>query len=145
MLKVEFPEPDFNIRNGAAGDEIFDKLRRKWLRLTPEEWVRQNLINWLIKVQQIPASFIAVEKEITVGELRKRFDIVVFDKTHKPWLLAECKAMEVPLSEKVIQQALSYYTKLSGEVLMISNGHYTYAWQLLNNRLEPVEALPKHA
>ena len=77
MLSINYPEPDFRIKKEEGKEFIFDALRRKWLLLTPEEWVRQNFIQYLIKIKKYPSSLIAIEKEIQLGELKKRFDILV--------------------------------------------------------------------
>jgi hypothetical protein len=132
MISLAFPEPDFRVRQVAKGEEIFDALRRKWLLLTPEEWVRQNLVAYLTQVQKIPPALIALERMLKVGELNKRFDLVVYKPDMQPWLLAECKAMHTPLSEKTISQAISYCSVAQVKYMLITNGHYTYLWQLAN-------------
>ncbi len=142
MLHVQFPEPAFQTRPLQDGTEIFDRIRKKWLLLTPEEWVRQNMINWLNKVQLVPLAFIAVERMLMVGDSKRRFDIVVYSRKHEPWLLVECKAMDVVLNEATLQQALGYFSAMPAQVLMLSNGHHTYAWQLDQNNLHTLEVLP---
>jgi hypothetical protein len=142
MLEVHFPEPDFQIRNAAGTDEIFDALRRKWVVLTPEEWVRQNMVRWLTHVQGIPGALIGIEKALPVGDKLRRFDILVFNRRHQPWLLVECKAMEVPLSGKVLQQALSMFSVVPARLVAITNGHHTYAWQSGDTGYQPLEQLP---
>jgi hypothetical protein len=130
MIAIQFPEPDFKIRGSDRGDEIFDSIRKKWLLLTPEEWVRQNLLAYLVQVQKIPHAFIALERKVQVGELNRRFDLVIYKPDMTPWMLAECKAMNVPLSEKTISQAISYCSAAKVQYLLISNGHFTYLWHL---------------
>ena len=75
MIKIAFPEPAFRTRSLREGTELFDEIRKTWVRITPEEWVRQNFIQWMIQVRKYPASLIAVEKLLMLGELKKRFDI----------------------------------------------------------------------
>ncbi|HWR33811.1 MAG TPA: type I restriction enzyme HsdR N-terminal domain-containing protein, partial [Chitinophagaceae bacterium] len=104
MLAIKYPEPDFRIRKENGKEEIFDSLRKKWVALTPEEWVRQNIIEYLIKEKNFPASLIAIEKEIRLGEMKKRFDILVYDNDHQPWMMIECKAVEIKLDDTVLQQ-----------------------------------------
>ena len=106
MLSINYPEPDFRIKKEEGKEFIFDALRRKWLLLTPEEWVRQNFIQYLIKIKKYPSSLIAIEKEIQLGELKKRFDILVYDNNHRPWMMIECKAAEIKLDNEVLQQVL---------------------------------------
>jgi type I site-specific restriction endonuclease len=101
---------------------IFDLVRKKWLQLTPEEWVRQHLLNYLIQLEAYPAAFIAVEKELQLNDTKKRFDVVVYDHALKPFLVVECKAPYVALDRLVIDQALRYNLSLKAPFLMISNG-----------------------
>lgn len=123
-----FPQlkyPTYNIRlmQDAKGKvKVFDEIRRKWLQLTPEEWVRQHLINYLVKEKKYPISLISVEKELVLNDTKKRYDIVVYSKSLEPIIIIECKAPEVNLSEKVLEQALRYNLVLKVPYLMISNG-----------------------
>ena len=87
---INYPEPAFRIKTGNGKDFIFDLLRKKWVVLTPEEWVRQNFIQYLLQVKNYSAALIAIEKEIKLGELKKRFDILVYDSKHQPWMMIEC-------------------------------------------------------
>jgi hypothetical protein len=127
MIRVEFPEPDFRARMQAGREEIFDRFRKTWVRLTPEEWVRQNVLRWLTDVSGYPAAMIAVEKELTVGVMRKRFDVLVYGPGHEAWMLVECKAPSVPLTEQTLMQVLRYNMKLKASYLLVTNGHATYA------------------
>jgi type I site-specific restriction endonuclease len=101
---------------------IFDPVRKKWLQLTPEEWVRQHLLNYLIQLEAYPAASFAVEKELQLNDTKKRFDVVVYDRALKPFLVVECKAPYVALDRLVIDQALRYNLSLKAPFLMISNG-----------------------
>lgn len=121
---------------------IFDEIRKKWVRLTPEEWVRQNFLQYLIQIKKIPSSLIAIEKEIQLAELKKRCDIIVY-KQSLPWMIIECKEMNVPLSEAVLEQIIRYNMALPVEYLVISNAHYSYAWQRINNELKSLIELPE--
>jgi hypothetical protein len=143
MLRIQFPEPSFRLRPGPQGQQqVWDPCRRRWVLLTPEEWVRQHWLLWLMQVAQVPAGLIAVEKQLPVGGRWRRFDIVVYTRQGKPWLLAECKAMEVPLSEAVLQQALAYRSSLPAGLLLISNGRQHLAWQLAGGQAWPLQQLP---
>lgn len=110
------------LKKRANGLFIFDSIRKKWLSLTPEEWVRQHVLNFLTTEKQIPPSIISVEKEIVLNELRKRYDIVVYDRNHKPWLVVECKAPYVALNENTLEQAKRYNLTIAAPYLMITNG-----------------------
>lgn len=130
MIAVHFPPYSFNIKQSDGKDFIFDTVRKQWLLLTPEEWVRQNFIQYLLQALQYPQSLMAVEKEIRMGELKKRFDLVVYDRESQPWMLIECKAMQVPVDSTVIDQALRYNQKLGAIYIVITNGSYTRCFQL---------------
>jgi hypothetical protein len=136
MITVPFPPPQFRIKTKEGKRYIFDDIRKTWLRLTQEEWVRQNLLAYFITVLQYPKAAIALEKEFLVSGLKKRFDILVFDANHEPWMLVECKAPEVALNEGVLQQALRYHVTVPATWIVISNGEGTVAWEKRGGRLE---------
>jgi hypothetical protein len=142
MLQIAFSNSNFQIRQVTSYDEIFDPFRKKWLKLTPEEWVRQNFIQYLVADLNYPSSHIAQEREIRIGELKKRFDIVVFGKDAKPWMLIECKAMEIPLTEKVLSQVLAYKSTMLCSFILITNGNFTYGWKLDANEVILLEEMP---
>ena len=106
-------------------EQIFCDWRHKWVRLTPEEWVRQQLLHQLVEQLEYPASLIAVEAAITVGEVSKRCDAVVYDRTMQPLLLIECKAETVPMTQKTLDQAVTYNRKLNVPYLLLCNGVQT--------------------
>lgn len=142
MVPVVFPAPAFRIEKRDGVEHIFDTFRRKWVVLTDEEWVRQNFLQYLLQTLQYPASLIAVEKEIKLGELKKRFDILVYNKEHSPWLIVECKAMNVPLDESVLQQALRYNMSVPVSYIVITNGTQCMAWHRHDGRLDILNELP---
>ena len=123
--------------------QIWCLVRKKWVAFTKEEWVRQNWLNYLIHVQHYPASLMAVEKEIHLGELKKRIDILVY-KNSCPWILIECKEQEVPISEQTIQQILTYQTVIQSGVLIVSNGNDTKAFQITGTQIQQISQLPKY-
>lgn len=143
MIRIEYPRFPFRMKEEEGKEFIFDEHRRQWLRLTTEEWVRQNFLQYLLQVMQYPASLTAVEKEIRLGELRKRFDILVYDKQHQPWLMVECKGMEVAINDAVLQQVLRYNIAVPVPYLVITNGSATFAYIRKNNQLQLLEALPE--
>lgn len=142
MLPVQFPPPSFKIRQQNDYDEIFDAIRKRWLSLTPEEWVRQNMIAYLIQTINVPPSLISLEKEVAVGELNKRFDIMVYDKRGQPWMLIECKSMDVNLSEKTLSQMLSYFSGIQCRYALITNGTYTYGWKFKGVECAEINEFP---
>ena len=110
--------------------------------LTPEEWVRQNMIQFLLHVMQYPSSLIAIEKEIRLAELKKRCDIVVYDRNQSPWMIIECKEMKVALSQKTLDQILRYHISLPAKYLIITNGSYCAGYQKIQNRFEEINLFP---
>ena len=142
MIEIQYPEPAFKVKHQNGVLYIFDSIRKKWLLLQDEEWVRQNFIQYLIQVMQYPQSLIALEKEIRLGELKKRFDILVYDTRHKPWMLVECKADKINLKDDVLNQALRYNITMPAQYLVITNGKHTFGWEKKDGTLELIERLP---
>ena len=106
-------------------EQIFCEWRHRWVRLTPEEWVRQQLLHRLVEQLDYPASLIAVEQAINVGEAKKRCDAVVYDRQMNPLMVIECKAETVPLTQKTLDQAITYNRKLNVPFLILHNGVQT--------------------
>ena len=127
MQVLNFPEYQFQIQEQEQKKVIFDPIRKKFIPLSPEEWVRQHCLCHLIEHFQLPLGLIAVEREIAVHGLRKRFDIVVFGQNLKPLILVECKAPEVQLSRNTLIQAATYNNKLDSPWMWITNG-IQHAW-----------------
>jgi hypothetical protein len=142
MISIQFPQPEFRIKKEENKEFIFDAVRKKWLLLTPEEWVRQNFVQYLIKIKNYPSSLIALEKEIRLGELKKRFDVLIYNKDHKPWMMIECKGGEIKLNDAVLQQALRYNISVPVEFIVITNGSFTYGWQRTGGDLKLMSELP---
>jgi len=142
MINVIFPEPVFRFKKENDVEFIFDSIRKQWLVLNEEEWVRQNFVQYLIQSLSYPAAFIALEKEIMLGELKKRFDILVYNHNHKPWMMIECKAKAVHLNDAVLEQVLRYNISVPVSFLVITNGNYTYGWEKIGVDLKLIEQLP---
>ena len=142
MIVIKYPEPPFRIKKENNQTLLFDPLRKQWIILTEEEWVRQNFLNYLVRVMQYPATLIALEKEIYLGELKKRFDILVYNSNHQPWLLTECKSPEVKMDPSVLEQALRYAIILPASYLVITNGGTTYCWKKTQTGLDKMDSLP---
>lgn len=126
MLSLDFSGIQLRLKQEEGKTFVRDPIRKIWVVLTPEEHVRQYLLQYFIDVMQYPATLIAVEKKVQVGNLNKRFDIVVYNREHKPWLLAECKAPEVMLTEKALHQLLTYHNTMQCSYWLVSNGHSAY-------------------
>lgn len=143
MIKINYPSYSFKIEAREDKEYIFDPLRKKWIRLTPEEWVRQNFLQYLIQEMHYPAALIAIEKEIQIGELKKRFDILVY-KDDRPWLLIECKEMNVPISESVMQQLLRYQITVQADYLIVTNGNETRGIGKEKDQITVLNAIPSY-
>ncbi|MBX2939032.1 MAG: type I restriction enzyme HsdR N-terminal domain-containing protein [Ferruginibacter sp.] len=142
MIKIIYPEENPKVRRKGDANEVFCSVRRRWVKLTREEWVRQNFLLYLHRVCGYPTSLTAVERQLKVGNITKRFDIVLF-KADEPYLIVECKEMNAPLDMEVMMQALRYNSELRAPFLAITNGVYTYLFQQLGNTMEEAHAFPK--
>lgn len=142
MIDVVYPEPHFRMKKDNGKQYIFDPIRRIWLLLTEEEWVRQNFVHYLVIQLKYPSTVIALEKEIRLHDLKKRFDILVYNKDHQPWMLVECKEPKVILSEDVLQQALRYNISLPVEYIIITNGNTTIGWKK-ETGLKLIQTMPQ--
>jgi hypothetical protein len=146
MIKIYYPSNPFKIREPEKNkEEIWDELRKQWVRLTPEEWVRQNFIQYLLVVKNYPAAYIAVERKMRLGELNKRFDLLVFDKAAQPWMLVECKAMEEKLDSRVLWQVLRYNMATPIKFIVITNGGECHAFIRGEKDFDELAALPAYS
>ena len=143
MIRVVYREPRFRTKETGGKKSVFCAIRKRWLQLTGEEWVRQNFVQYLVSELQYPASFIAVEKELVLHDLKKRFDVLVYDSDHKPWMLVECKEPAVALNEDVLQQVLRYNISVPVPYLVITNGSNTAGWKKQHGELVLLSELPR--
>lgn len=150
MDRVQLPnlnlppiEPKLQEMDGKLG--IFDSLRKKYLILTPEEWVRQHWINFLINQLGYSKGLIALEKGLVYNNLQKRTDLVVWDKEGDPFLLIECKAPKVKLTQKTMEQACLYHQKIKAKFLIISNGlnHICLEWDAISKKFQQLKSIPE--
>lgn len=130
MLRLNLPNYDFKIKTEQGLQQIFDPVRKKKVKLNPEEWVRQNLIQFLNKEKNFPISLMAVEKGLKVNSLTKRFDILCYGNNAKPLLLVECKAPSVKISQAAFDQISIYNLQFKVPFLLVSNGIDHYCCQL---------------
>lgn len=130
MQKLNFPTYSFRFKNSENKVAIFDEIRKKFVILTPEEWVRQNVLRFLLEEKKYPKSYINVEKLIKINDLSKRYDIVVFQPNGEIFLLIECKAPEVQISQQTFDQIARYNLVLNAKYLMITNGLNHYFCQM---------------
>ena len=126
MLQLEFPNYTFKIKNNGNGDYIFDEIRKKYIKLTKEEWVRQNCVKFLINEKNFSSVLINIEKTIKINNLSKRYDIVVYKPDGGIKLLVECKSPEIKINQRTFDQIAVYNMNLKSEQLMVTNGleHY---------------------
>ncbi len=129
LPKLNFPECDFNIvmnEDGGQSSKIFDMVRKKFVVLTPEEWVRQHLIHFLIHEKKFPKGLMGVEKKLLVNNLLRRTDVVIYNDKLKPLLIAECKSPQVKISQNVFDQAARYNLSLDVKYFILTNGLETF-------------------
>ena len=124
----------FKIKEIKQSKYIFDELRKKYVALLPEEWVRQNFIRYLIDEKNFPKGRIAVEYYLKVNKNDKRSDIVIFDKELNPQIVVECKAEQIKLTQETFEQAANYNLKLGAKYLIITNGLSTMAFVKDSNK-----------
>jgi hypothetical protein len=144
MKKLQFPSYSFRFKNSENKIAIFDEIRKKFILLTPEEWVRQHVVQYLLQDKNYPKSYINIEKLIKVNELNKRYDIVVYQPNGELFLLIECKAPEVKISQQTFDQIARYNLVLNAKYLMVSNGlnHYFCKIDFENEKYVFLEELP---
>jgi hypothetical protein len=122
MAAIDFSAYNFNIKSDKDVHYVFDIIRKKWMVATPEEWVRQHVVHYLVFDRQYPSSLIAVERGLTLNGRRKRFDLVIFNKQGKASMMIECKRPEVELSQDVLDQIAQYNSVFGARYLWVTNG-----------------------
>lgn len=144
MLQLNLPNYNFKLKKEKEKDFIFDVFRKKYIKLTSEEWVRQNVLMYLINEKKYPQNLIAVEKSLTIGGKKLRFDALVYDKTGSPMVLIEFKAPQVDLTQEVFDQAAVYNFRLKVPYLLLSNGlvHHFCKVDIEQNRYIFSELIP---
>lgn len=146
MQQLSFPAYSFRLKNSENKPYIFDLIRKKFLVLTPEEWVRQHVLQWLTNDKGYPISLINVEKEIRVGNTRKRYDIVVFKPDGSLYIIVECKAPKVQITQATFDQIARYNLELQADLLMVTNGlsHYYCKVDSVAERYDFLRELPNY-
>ena len=126
MQKLNFPDYSFRFKNSENKTAVFDEIRKKFVILTPEEWVRLHTVQFLMKVKQYPKSHINVEKQLKLGAMTKRYDVVVYKPNGEIQLIVECKAPSIKISQTTFDQIARYNMSLDATYLMVTNGleHY---------------------
>jgi hypothetical protein len=144
MQELNLPQYQIKLKEEKGTKYIFDPIRKKYLVLQPEEWVRQNFIQYLINEKSFPSSLIAIEKGLKLNELQKRADIVIYDKQAQPIVLIECKAPKVKINQEVFEQVARYNVVFKVPYLVVTNGleHFCAKVNLLENSFEFLKELP---
>lgn len=140
--KLQFPAAQLRLREGAKGCEVWCAVRRQWLQLTPEEWVRRHLVAWLIAELCVPPTSIVEEYPVPINGQPQRADVVVVGRDAKPLLVAECKAVDVKIDQSVLDQAGRYNAVLGARYLFITNGIKHYAYELTAEGYRPLKHIP---
>lgn len=144
MFSIVFPQHDFRYRQQDGQRYIFDFIRKKYVVLTPEEWVRQHILVYLCEVMRYPKGLISVEKEIKINNLKKRYDIVVYDSDHRPWMLIECKEPEQKIGDDTLQQLLRYYSNLQCPYWLLTNGTQHFCAAIAGTAVSWLPGLPAY-
>ena len=146
MLKLSFPNYEFRLKKIDEKRFIFDEIRKKYIELTAEEWVRQNCIKFLINEKKYKSQLIAIEKKIILNNLTKRFDIIAYDNNGDPNLLVECKAPNIAIKQETFDQILAYNRVINSKYLMITNGiiHYYCKIDNIDNKINFLRDIPNY-
>ncbi|MDP1745226.1 MAG: type I restriction enzyme HsdR N-terminal domain-containing protein [Bacteroidota bacterium] len=144
MKTLNLPSYQFKLKQQGLRTQIFDSIRKKYVVLTPEEWVRQNFLQFLIQEKNYPASLIAVEAGLKYNQLQKRMDVLVYDKQGTPHLMVECKAPEVKINQDVFDQIARYNMVFKVKYLVVTNGmhHFCCLMDYTNNAYQYLEQIP---
>jgi len=144
MVKLNFPDFEISVKLKQNKPYVFDIVRKKWLVLTPEEWVRSHCVHYLNEVKKYPLSLLRVEQQLQVFGKQKRFDIVACDAQQNPLVLVECKAPTVPVNQSTFDQIAQYNLALKSPYSMITNGmnHYFYTMDVEKRTIRFLEDIP---
>ena len=147
LTKLNFPEYEFSFKSVNKQKYVFDRFRKKFVTLTPEEWVRQNLANYLNLQKKCPVSLLALEVGLEVNTLKKRCDVLLYDRYGKPLLIAECKAPNVKINQDVFDQISIYNLTLKVPYLIVTNGlqHYFCKIDVEKKEFGFFDVIPEYA
>jgi Type I restriction enzyme R protein N terminus (HSDR_N) len=144
MQQLNLPPYSFKFKESGTRTHIFDAIRKKYVVLTPEEWVRQNFLQYLILEKQFPASLIAIEAGLKYNQLQKRADVLIYDKQGNPLLMVECKAPEVKISQDTFDQIATYNMIFKVKYLVVTNGlnHFCCLMDYTDSSYRYLEEIP---
>jgi hypothetical protein len=146
MLQLHFPTYDFKFKSSENKTYIWDDIRKKYLLLTPEEWVRQHAVRYLIEEKHYSPVMMAIEKQFSINEIHKRADIVVFNQSMHPYIIVECKAPHIKITQETFDQIARYNLALDAKYLMLTNGLQHFYCQMNFEKKSYIflEELPSH-
>jgi hypothetical protein len=146
MQELNLPSYSFKLKQDKDKIYVFDSIRKKYVLLTPEEWVRQHIIQFVIQEKKYPASLVAVEIGLKYNQLQKRADVLVYNNTGVPLLLIECKAPEVKITQEVFHQIALYNMTFKVAYLLVTNGleHYCCVMDYANNTYQFLQDIPEY-
>jgi len=146
MQSLNFPNYTFRFKNNENRKFIFDPVRKKFILLTPEEWVRQNMVQFLIHEKGCSINLMNIEKKLVVNNLLKRYDIIIFYPDGKVWMIVECKAPSVKIKQETFDQIARYNMSLNSNYLLVTNGlnHYACRIDFENKRYIFLEDIPNY-
>ena len=146
MQKLNFPTYSFRFKSSENKISIFDCIRKKFVILQPEEWVRQHCVQYLMETKNYPKSLINVEKELTVNRLKKRYDIVIYNPDGSIHLIVECKSPTITINQRTFDQIAQYNLTLNASYLMVTNGlnHYYCQMDFENERYNFLKEIPDY-
>lgn len=130
MTELNLPSFEYQLQQHAGKSVIFDPIRKKYVVLTPEEWVRQHFVNYLIHHLRYPRSLIRIEGGLRYNQTARRTDVVVYQRSGTPFMVVECKAPSVPLAPNVFEQAAVYNQSLRATYLTVTNGREHYCCRM---------------
>jgi Type I restriction enzyme R protein N terminus (HSDR_N) len=146
LKELNLPPYSFKITGEAGSEMIFDPIRRKYVRLTPEEWVRQNFAKYLIGEGHYPPGLIGIEVMFSMNRLKKRIDILIHDRSGLPILIVECKAPDIQLNDKVFDQIVTYNMEYKVPYIIVTNGmdHYVCKIDHENKKYDFLLVIPQY-
>lgn len=146
MQKLNFPTYSFRFKNSENKISIFDEIRKKFVILQPEEWVRQHCVHYLMTEKKYPKSLINVEKELIINDLKKRYDIVVFNPDGSIHLIVECKSAKITINQDTFDQIARYNLSVNATFLMVTNGinHYYCQMDFENEAYSFLKDIPNY-
>ena len=144
MLLLNLPAYEHKIKKKEGKLFIWDRIRKKYVVLQPEEWVRQHFVNYLIEIKKVPVSHISLERGHEYNNLAKRTDILVWDNNLKPLLLVECKASHIEITDDVFFQAAAYYSQIGTKYVALTNGMAHLYFAKNKNGFVLIDDLPEY-